>query len=184
MDLGKCRFSMKHPKQILSGLVCLMAFLAIFGIIASHASAENAKTIYNIKLSEAIMDNPQVLMAWQRYAKFKQEWRQKLFFEQFPDEKKYRYSYKEELDCRKRLAEYWIEFKKTNPKAHDEYLDDLVKVYGSIYFPEYIYRYYKDGSWEVRKDRFRLDEFKKWAKENLGRHIPKTYSHLEEVKFK
>lgn len=175
---------MKHPKHLLSGIICIFSFSLIFGIFAGHASAESARIIYNIKLSEDIMDKPQILMAWQMYAKYKQEWRQQLFFEQFPDEKKYRYSYKEELDCRKKLAEYWRDYKKTNPNVSDEYLDDLVKVYGSIYFPEYIYKYFKAGSWEVRKDRFRLDEFKKWAKENLGRHYPKTYSHVEEVKLK
>ncbi len=175
---------MKQQKHLLSGFICIITFSLIFGIFAPYSSADNTKAIYNIKLSEDILDKPQVLMAWQMYAKYKQEWRQQKFFEQFPDEKKYRYSYKEELDCRKQLAEYWIDYKKTYPNAQDKYLDELVKVYGSIYFPEYIYKYFKEGSWEVRKDRFRLDEFKTWAKENLGRHYPKTYSHLEEIKLK
>jgi hypothetical protein len=175
---------MKQLKHLLSAFLCLIAFMLIFGVFASTAEAENTRAIYNIKLSEDILDKPQVLMAWQIYAKCKQEWRGQRFFEQFPEEKKYRYSYKEELDCRKRLAEYWRDYRKTYPNASDDYLDDLVKVYSSIYFPEYIYKYFKAGSWEVRKDRFRLDEFKTWARENLGRHHPKTYSHLEEIKLK
>jgi hypothetical protein len=183
MDLGKCRSNMKQSKHLLSGFLYLMLFSLIFGIFAATAPAESTKIIYNIRLSDDVLDKPQVLMAWQMYAKFKQEWRQERFFEQFPDEKKYRYSYKEELDCRKKLAEYWRDYKKTNPKVSDEYLDDLVKVYGSIYFPEYVYKYFRSRSWEVRKDRFRMDEYKAWAKENLGRHSAKTYSHLEAIKL-
>jgi len=169
---------MKYTIFILMGLIIGLAIIA-----PQPANAGDKTVIYKIVISEEIMDDPQALMAWRMYAKYKKQWREELFFQTFPDEKKYRYSYKEELDCRKRLAEYWLDMKKNNRSLSNKYLDKLAIAYGSLYFPEYVYKYFHVSSWEVRKNRFRLDEFKQWAKENLGWHHPKTYSHLEVVSF-
>ncbi len=161
--------------------VLLTTLIAFIG--GPDLQAEEKKRIFNIKVDHDIMKDPHAFAAWREYGKFKQEWRQALFFEQFPDEKEYRYSYKEELDCRKRLALYWADLKKANPGIENEYLDDLLKVYNSFYFPEYIYKHFRKSSWEVRKDRFRLDEYKKWAKEFIRGHHSGTYAELEEIEL-
>jgi hypothetical protein len=176
--INKAGKIMRHSNFILIGIISILAIFA-----SQPAKADDGPVIYKVVISEEVMDDPHALSAWREYAKFKKEWRKELFFKTFPDEKKYRFTYKEELDCRKRLAEYWIDMKKRNPELSNEYLDKLTSVYNSLYFPEYIYKYFHAGSWEVRKNRFRLDEFKEWAKDNLGWHFPKTYSHLDVVKF-
>ncbi len=151
--------------------------------LSSPAQASEKDHFYSIKLAKEILSDPHAMAAWHIYGTFKQEWRDSIFFRHYPNEKKYRYTYKEELDCRKRLAEHWMTFKKTNPRVENRYLDDLVKAYRSVYFPEYVYKYFKQHSWNVKKDRFRLKEFKKWVKLYIKGHRPKTLAHLEEVDF-
>lgn len=169
---------MKRINLVLIGLIFIIAAFA-----CGQANADDKMVFYKVVISEDIMEDPHAVAAWREYANAKKEWREELFFQTFPDEKKYRYSYREELDCRKRLAEYWIDLKGRNPGISNPYLDQLAQVYNSLYFPEYIYKYFRSRSWEVRKNRFRLDEFKEWAKDNLNSHNPRTYSHLDEVKF-
>jgi hypothetical protein len=139
--------------------------------------------MYRVKISQDVLDEPFAMAAWRVYGDAKLEWRTEKFFEQFPDEKKYRYTYKEELDCRKRLAEYWEDYTRANPRVSNKYLDQLVAVSKSLYFPEYIYAYFRSSSWEIEKDRFRLDEFKRWKKEYLKGHHPETMIELEEFKL-
>ncbi|HDS00572.1 MAG TPA: hypothetical protein ENO22_12175 [candidate division Zixibacteria bacterium] len=169
---------MKHINLILIVFIFIIAVLAV-----QQVRAEDKTVIYKVVISEEVMTDAHAVAAWREYAQAKKKWREELFFQTFPDEKKYRYSYREELDCRKRLAEYWIDLKEGNPGISNSYLDQLAQIYNSLYFPEYVYKYFRSGSWEVRKNRFRLDEFKEWAKENLDGHDPKTYSHLDKIEF-
>jgi len=170
-------------KRIRAAFLLVLTALLICTALNPDLKAAEKKKIYNVKIDHEIMKDPHAFTAWQEYGKFKQEWRESLFFKQFPDEKKYRYSYKEELDCRKRLALYWADLKKANPGINNEYLDDLLKVYNSFYFPEYVYKNFRKSSWEVRKDRFRLKEYKKWAKEFIKGHHSETYAHVEEIEL-
>lgn len=174
---------MNFSIKITLSSICIMALIVIFSAPSLPAQASEADHFYSIKIHKEILTNPHAMAAWRLYGKFKQEWRDSIFFRHFPNEKKYRYTYKEELDCRKRLAEYWINFRKANPRVENRYLNDLVKAYRSVYFPEYVYKYFRKGSWKVKKDRFRLKEFKKWVKLYIRGHRPKTLAHLEEVDF-
>lgn len=169
-------------KISLSGIIISMLVITC---VAQSLSAQNIEKdhFYSIKIAKEILTDPHAMAAWRMYGRFKQEWKDSIFFRHYPNEDKYRYTYKEELDCRKRLAEYWMTFKRTNPKVENDYLDDLVKAFRSVYFPEYVYKYFKKGSWNVKKDRFRLKEFKKWVKLYIKGHRPKTLAHLEEIDF-
>ncbi|NIR65805.1 MAG: hypothetical protein GWO41_08505, partial [candidate division Zixibacteria bacterium] len=94
---------MKRINLVLIGLIFIIAAFA-----CGQANADDKMVFYKVVISEDIMEDPHAVAAWREYANAKKEWREELFFQTFPDEKKYRYSYREELDCRKRLAEYWI----------------------------------------------------------------------------
>jgi len=155
----------------------------VFMAAPQEANGDDGNVIYRVRLSEATMQDPHALAAWRINGQHKLAWRKELFFKQFPTEHEYRFSYKEELDCRMKMAEYWLELKKTYPELKNAYLDDLAIVYNSIYFPEYVYKYYRAGSWEVKKDRFRLDEYNKWAKEHLKGHKSETMVSIEEVRL-
>jgi hypothetical protein len=163
--------------------VIILALVILCATLSAPAQTSEKGHFYRIKIAKEILTDPHAMAAWRIYGQFKQEWRDSIFFRHYPDEDKYRFTYKEELDCRKRLAEYWITFKKANPGVENRYLDDLVKAFRSVYFPEYVYKYFNQGSWNVKKDRFRLKEFKKWVKLYIKGHQPKTLAHLEEVDF-
>jgi len=172
---------MQGQKQLLSVLI-IFAVISATGIFTgSNLSAEDFGTMYRIKINEEVLSKPYSLTAWQYYGQCKKEWRTELYFKQFPNAKKYKPSYKEELNCRRKLAQYWIEQKKVDPGLKDRYLDDLVKAYYSMYFPEYVYKYFKKSSWNVKKNRFRLKEYKKWAKKTIRGHRAKTMAHLEKT---
>ena len=164
----------------------LIIFISIFVITLNYGSSAQAqirKKIYRVKLDEDILNKPHAMTAWSFYGTCKQEWRNTKYFEYFPHAEEYRYSYNEELDCRKRLAQFWSDLKQNHPEANDVYLDDLVKVYRSIYMPEYVYKYFRTSDWHIEKDRFRLKEFKEWAKKHIKGHKSRTMITLEEVRF-
>jgi len=174
---------MKYVIKLSFLSVIIPALVILCAALSSPVQASEKGHFYSIKMAKEILTKPHAMAAWRAYGRFKQEWRDSIFFRHYPNKNKYRYTYKEELDCRKRLAEYWITFKKANPKAENHYLDDLVKAFRSVYFPEYVYKYFKKRSWNVKKDRFRLKEFKKWVKLYIKGHRPKTLAYLEEVDF-
>jgi len=169
---------------ILVILITLVAAILCryFGTVSSVYASES-ESFFRVKISEKILTKPYSVTAWRLYGQLKLEWREELFFQRFPDEKKYRYTYKEELDCRRKLAEYWMQFKQTNPGVSDPYLDNLVIIFKSIYLPEYVYKYYKTSSWDIKKNRFRLKEYKKWAKKHIKGHKSETYAKLEKIKL-
>jgi hypothetical protein len=175
------RMDMHSFKNLRSIVAVLVAVLIIGTLSSTTLTAENYGTFYRVKIHEEVLTKPHALTAWKYYGASKEEWRKELFFKQFPNEKKYFPSYKEELNCRRQLAQYWINQKKNNSNVTDRYLDDLVRAYNSMYFPEYVYKYFKKSSWKVKKNRFRLKEFKKWAKQNIKGHRAKTLAHLEET---
>ena len=173
-------------KRAFYSTITFIIFLSIFAVtlnFGSSAQAQIRKKIYRVRLDEEILSQPHAMTAWNYYGECKQEWRNSKYFEYFPHAEEYRYTYNEELDCRKKLAKFWSDLKQNHPEAHSDYLDDLVKVYRSIYMPEYVYKYFRDSDWHIEKDRFRLKEFKKWAKKHIKGHKARTLIKLEEVKF-
>lgn len=172
----------KTTTQICTIIIFITIFLFTLNF-GSTTQAQISKEIYRVKIAEEILSQPHALTAWKYYGECKQEWRQSKFFEYFPNAEKYRFSYNEELDCRRKLAKFWSDLKELHPEIKNDYLDELVNVSRSIYLPEYVYNYFKKSDWQIKKDRFRLKEFKSWAKKNIKGHKPKTLIDLEQVKF-
>ena|GEM_PF-2205412 len=171
-------------------LIAVATACIIFSIRSmSSASASEShndgfkRELYKVELDESIMNRPALVAVWQQYGKMKARWRDGLFREEFPNESKYRLTLREELECRKHLAEQWEKLKAANPKYSDRYLDNLVKVKDSRYFTEYIYSYFKKGHWQVNKDKLLLDEFKRWRKLNMKGPKKETRVKIVKIEF-
>ena len=161
-----------------------MALCAFFSIktISSVSATENGsegfkKVLFKIEVDKDILDNPALVSVWSQYGKLKVKWKTEIFRTEFPNESIYRPTFKEEYECRLHLAEQWEKLKESNPQFSDRYLDNLVKVKNSHFLKEYVYSYFKKKEWEVDKDKFFLDEFKKWRKNNLKG--PKKETHIK-----
>jgi hypothetical protein len=156
--------------------------------MSSASGSENSddgfkRELYKVELDESIMNRPALAAVWQQYGQMKASWRAGLFQAEFPGESKYRLTLKEELECRKHLAEQWEQLKATNPKYSDKYLDNLVKAKNSPYFKEYIYSYFKKGHWKVDKDKLHLDEFRRWSELNMKGPKEETRVKIVKIEF-
>lgn len=174
-------------RVLLAGIVILFAFLSIRSFPSASATESDQpgfkKELYRVELDEGIIDKPALAAVWHQYGEMKVDWRTERFQSQFPNETKYRYTFEEEYECRMHLAEQWEKLKSENPRFSDEYLDNLVKVKNSRYFREYIYSYFKEGSWNYDKDRLCLDEFKRWRKLHMDGKKKATEVKLVEIEL-
>lgn len=174
---------MRSHCNLINYLALTIFTTLLFCPVVQSSASEIEGVIYQVKISQDVMTKPHVMAAWRIYGDARLKWRTEKFFEQFPDEKEYRYTYKEELDCRKRLAEHWINYTAKYPDVSDEYLDELAIASKSLFFPEYIYYYFREGSWEMEKDRFRLDDFKRWKKEYIKGHRAETKVEIKKIEL-
>lgn len=141
------------------------------------------RELYRVILDRDIMDRPALVSVWQKYGEIKAKWRSELFNKEFPNDSKYRYTFKEELDCRAFLAEQWTIIKKQKKRFTDRYLDNLVAAKNSRYFKEYIYSNFRKGSWRIDGDKLFLDEYKKWRKKHLKGPMKETRVTLEKIEL-
>jgi len=149
--------------------LCLLASIRAFSV--AFADEENSgsfkREIYRVEVDKSVTGVPPVATVWRMFGEYKVKWRTEIFFEKHPDEKKYRYTFAEERDCRLYLADQWEKLNPDKRRYSDQYLENLVKVRNSRYFDEYIYANFRKGSWDVDKEDFYLDEYKKWRKRNM-----------------
>lgn len=176
----------------MSRLTVFLAFALCVSVILisiSSASQNEAQAqrfkreLYRVILDRDITDRPALVTTWQKYGEMKAKWRSELFYAEFPSESKYRYTFKEELECRAFLAEQWSIIRKQNSRFTDSYLDNLVKVKDSRYFREYIYSHFRKGSWRIDGDKLFLDEYKKWRKKHLKGPKKETRVKLEKIEL-
>jgi hypothetical protein len=171
----------------------LTAVTVFFALLIVHAFAsvpeqESGKSgfkreLWTVELDKSVMNKPALAVVWRQYGELKVKWRTEIFRERFPDEKSYRYTFAEEYECRKLLAEKWEELQGTRGKHEDDYLDNLVKVKNSRFFKEYIYSYFKNGDWDVNENILYLDDFKKWCDLNLDGPKKETHIDLKKIEM-
>ncbi len=167
--------------------VVLFAFVTLMSITAaSQDDSRNQRLkreLYRVVVDKSITDRPALVTTWQKYGELKAKWRTELFYAEFPKEKKYRYTFKEELECRAFLADQWSIIRKQNVRFTDKYLDNLVKAKNSRYFREYVYSNFRKGSWHIDGDKLFLDEYKKWQKKHLKGPKKEPHIKLEKIKL-
>jgi hypothetical protein len=170
-------------------LIAVALSVSVILISISSASQDEAqgqrfkRELYRVILDRDIMDRPALVTVWQKYGEMKAKWRSELFYAEFPSESKYRYTFKEELECRAFLAEQWSIIRKQKSRFTDRYLDNLVTVKDSRYFKEHIYSHFKKGSWRIDGDKLFLDEYKKWRKKHLKGPKKETRIKLEKIEL-
>jgi len=163
----------------------LLASLRAFSEASGQSTSASGfkREIYRVELDSRVAGKPMLAAAWTHYGELKAKWKSDLFYQKFPEEYEYRYTFDEEYACRRALADKWAELKKRHPSLSDRYLDNLLRVKNSRYFDEYIYTSFKEGSWNLDDDDFYLDEYKKWRKKNLKGPQKETHVKVVEVKL-
>ena len=152
-------------------LLILIIFLLAFSA-PDYSYSENKQRDCTIILDESLEEGPTA--AWLAYALKRVLWYRETFFEEFPNEGNYRYTFQEEIESRKNLAQVWLELCQNDPSFHDKYLDELVIIYQNGYLNEYVSLYFDHIDWKVDKDKLRMNDFMKWANENISQHKPET----------
>ncbi|MFH1891633.1 MAG: hypothetical protein ABIK83_03005 [Candidatus Zixiibacteriota bacterium] len=168
-------------KSVLTAVAAFFALLIVhaFASVPEEGSANSGfkRVLYTVELDKSVLNKPALAIVWRQYGELKVKWRTEIFRERFPEVESYHSTFEEEYECRKFLAEKWEELQNTRASHKDAYLENLVKVKNSRYFREYIYSYFKKGSWNIDKDKLYLDEFKKWREMNMSG--PKKETHVE-----
>lgn len=82
-------------------------------------------------------------------------------------------NYSCEYTARRHLVDTWEEQRLEHAGASDPYLDDLLAVQEAGYLDEYTVRYFGREEWQVPIE-VRVDDFRRWQRENLPRHTPQT----------
>jgi hypothetical protein len=139
------------------------------------------RELYNVELDESIRDKPAQVAVWGYYGDLKARWRTEIFKQRFPSESEYRYTFEEEFECRRALAEQWEGLKKSEARFSDKYLDNLSRAKNSAFFKEYIFSEFREDEWRLQKDSFDLQKYRKWADENLKG--PKKETRVKLVKI-
>jgi tetratricopeptide (TPR) repeat protein len=151
-----------HRKTFL--LFALIVFISM--VCFNCASSRHGITIS--MSSELKGKDNAVSGAWLGYGMKKALWRTKTYFENNPSASTYHYSFSEEVDCRKTLAQMWCEMKRNNG-PQDQYLDDLARVVSAGFIAEYAWYYIKKADW-MPPDSLREEQFQSWARKNIPNH--------------
>ncbi|OIO38309.1 MAG: hypothetical protein AUJ75_03030 [Candidatus Omnitrophica bacterium CG1_02_49_10] len=156
-----------------ASILFIVVAMAAF-IYGGRAHAEEAEQRFTVVIYETLTDES-VMAAWLAYAFTRGNWYEKAFFEAFPSEKEYRYTFEEEVDARRTLCQVWSELLETDATLKDKYLDEVSMVFKSGYLGEYV-AYYIGFPEEAG---LRTDEFAKWAAENISAHKFETRSGID-----
>jgi hypothetical protein len=78
-----------------------------------------------------------------------------------------------EFTARQHLLETWEKQRAVHPEAADDYLDSLLQVRDAGYLDEYTVHNFGKRHWQVPAE-VRLDDYRRWARHNLGPHLPVT----------
>jgi tetratricopeptide (TPR) repeat protein len=125
-----------------------------------------------------------VSAAWMSYGMKKALWRTQTFFEKNPGDSTYVFTLAEEVDCRKSLADIWIDMR-SKSGSHDKYLDELTSVVQAGFINEYVWKYLRQSSWTTPTE-LREEAFESLLRDNLVDHnciTLSTASSTEDTKY-
>lgn len=161
-------------------LFCMGLFLVLTGVHQSWAEAKKTKhesrdKDVKIVLDETLTDD--ILPAWLAYAGCRALWVNKRYFEMYPNNKQYQYTFDEECECRLNMAKLWESMKEKQNNLKNNYFDDVVMISKTNYFKEYIWTNYYVPAWGAPSN-LDLEPYDKWAKKNLKKHKVETRSMI------
>ena len=73
--------------------------------------------------------------------------------------------------ARQHLLDTWQTQRAEHAEANDPYLDTLLRVRDAGFLDEYTVHYFGRSDWQVPAE-VRLDEFRRWQRDNIPRHRP------------
>lgn len=160
--------------------VALLSFAALALASCSHPSAgppPDARVIeFDPNLgTDADGRNP----AWLAYGTARRIWIDSVFFEKNPGERRYRYTYEEEVYARESMAQIWSELREEHG-FQDPYLLELAEVERAGFIREYVWACLAFPSWGEPSD-LRLPAFDAWQREHIPDHRAETRVSVREV---
>jgi len=158
--------------------IILFFGLFVFNVLG-YSYSENEQKDYELILDNSIIGDSKLTAAWLAYGGTRGFWYEEEFFQQYPNENNYRYTFHEELEARRSLAQVWHELSQEDSSIQDKYLDELVVVCKNGYIKEYVLLYFKQTYWKVDEDSLRMNEFISWAEDNIPNHNLKTLAIIE-----
>ncbi len=168
---------MRHYRRLAIALLAFV-FSGAFTCLAGGDKADDRspKPTVTIDMSygRAKLEAPGVLSAWLVYGFAREYFRNEGFLKENPGVREYRYSFKEELESRKALAQMWQGFQKDKPEIRDDYLDALVRVYKADFLSEYVWYFFRDSGWGDPPDTLRLKVFDEWRSQHIANHTVET----------
>lgn len=153
-------------KNALFMIIKSVAFISLVGIGFNCAAPRQRVTISMDQ--ELTKGNQTVSAAWMAYGMQKALWRTKTFFEKNPGATVYGYSFMEEVECRRSLAEIWLDLKKKDGST-DPYLDDLAAVVKAGFIREYVWHYFRQADWIAPAD-MHEEAYESWAQNAIPNH--------------
>lgn len=147
----------------------LIWFLILSSLLLCLNCAAPKKGGLTISMSPELKDmGNNVSAAWMSYGMKKALWRTQTFLEKNPGDLIYVFTLNEEVDCRKSLADIWIEMS-SKSGSHDKYLDELAAVVQAGFITEYVWKFLRQPNWTTPKG-LREEAFESWAQDNLTSH--------------
>ena len=83
--------------------------------------------------------------------------------------------FEEELFARTQLAEA-LKGNRRVGKSHRNYSKEIQKVIEAGFFKEYVFEVHNAPGWDASEHELRIDDYKKWASENIPDHEALTYA--------
>jgi tetratricopeptide (TPR) repeat protein len=149
---------MKIPSHIITTLVVIPLLF--------HVNCSSTKQGIDISLDPELNKKESVVgSAWLSYGMNKALWRTK---NKSGSDTIYTYTFTEEVDCRKKLSDMWLELKEKDP-ATDAYLDELSTIVKAGYISEYVWKYLHQPGWTKPSD-LKDEEFNSWIQQHIPNH--------------
>jgi len=145
-------------------------------ILNSHPTDQTSagKGDLSMVLNESLTtEHPGVMGAWLVYGGSRLAWQNGKFKENFPNARRYQFTYEEELESRTAMATVWKELKGKDDTLKEPYLDDLIKVEENGFLKEYVWQINRSERWK-KPTGLKLEEFKTWGRKNIPKHKPQT----------
>lgn len=146
-------------------LLTLLPLIASAGEIFTRDGVTDGDTFY--LAPHAMVDSDPALQSWVTFSLIRSACK----LEMGGENPARNSSFECEFRARRHLVDSWEE--KRGSEATDAYLDTLREVDHAGFLAEYLVHYHGKKHW-VLPDGLRIDDFRRWRRENLRGHKPET----------
>lgn len=156
-----------------SSILVLLALLLALGDAQTPAHSQGRIAV----VLDRSLKNPDELVAWVAYGSFLA-----VHVNESADVPRnpgaYEASFEEEVLAREHQVKSWREILRTKEMRY-LYMDDLMRVKDAGFMREYVWRYYRKPMWGEPTVELKLDDFTRWARDQLSGHVPYSGASIE-----